>query len=515
MPDKAIPENLTTRPADLAQTSSHVPTTITTVHVVGAGLAGSECAWQLAEMGYEVVLYEMRDRVQTPAHKTNQFAELVCSNSFGSVSAAAAPGQLKWEAEQYGCKILEAAWHARVPAGQALGMDRDAFSTFVSNALKSHPRIRIENRAISHLNELPRPCVIASGPLTHEPLGHDMQKHFGDDFLYFFDAIAPVIDVDSINMNVAWKADRWDKGTKDYINCPMTKREYLFFAEAMKNARKIEPKEFERDTPYFESCMPIEALLERGEQTPRFGPMSPKGLRDPRTGNEPYAVVQLRQDNKEATAFNMVGFQTKMAYSDQKEVFRLIPGLEEAEFLKLGSIHRNLYIHSPLRLNPDLSSRHDPLLFFAGQITGVEGYFESTCMGLLVARFLDHKIHGLAFSPPPRASALGSLLAAITDETKGKNEFQPTNINFGLLPPIEGRMDKMIKRQRQVANARAAFSAWREREGYPLKTQTQIENASRELAEISERVEQEKRAKREARLHIGSPEAPAETSQSI
>ncbi len=508
MTEKSMPENLTTRATNSSLTSDHTSLSFKTIHVVGAGLAGSECAWQLAEMGYEVVLCEMRDQVQTPAHKTNQFAELVCSNSFGSVNTAAAPGQLKWEAEQSDSKILEAAWHARVPAGQALGMDRDIFARFITNALKSHPRIRIENRAISRLDEVPRPCVIATGPLTHEPLGHDMQAHFGDDFLYFFDAIAPIIDVESINMNIAWKADRWDKGTKDYINCPMTKREYLFFIDALRNARKIEPKEFERDTPYFESCMPIEAILERGDQTPRFGPMSAKGLRDPRTGNEPYAVVQLRQDNKEATAFNMVGFQTKMAYGDQKDVFRLIPGLEEAEFLKLGSIHRNLYIHSPLRLNRDLSSRKDPFLFFAGQITGVEGYFEATCIGLLVARFLDHKIRGIEFNPPPRASAFGSLIAAITDETKGKNEFQPTNINFGLLPPIEGRMDKMIKRQRQVENARKAFSDWRESEGFSIKTETQLERASRELVEITERIEQEKQAKRELRIEARATAAP-------
>lgn len=430
------------------------------VHVVGAGLAGSECAWQLAEFGYSVVLYEMRAATMTPAHKTANFAELVCSNSFGSLTETAAPGQLKWEAEKLRSKILEAALHARVPAGQALGMDREVFSQYMTTALRSHPRIRVENKVVHALDEVPRPCVIATGPLTHDDLARSMQSHFGDEFLYFFDAIAPIIDADSINMEVAWKADRWDKGTKDYINCPMNKKEYFFFVEAIKNARKIEAKDFEKDTPYFESCMPIEAMLERGEQTPRFGPMSPKGLRDPRTGNSPFAVVQLRQENRECTAYNMVGFQTKMAYGDQKDVFRLIPGLENAEFLKLGSIHRNLYIHSPQRLNRDLSSRRDPLLFFAGQITGVEGYFESTCMGLLVARFLDRKLRGLDFMAPPRASAFGALLNAITDEAKGKDEFQPTNINFGMLPPIEGRLDKMEKRRLQVEAAREAFTAW-------------------------------------------------------
>ncbi len=459
-----------------------------TVHVVGAGLAGSECAWQLAEMGYNVVLIEMRDQTMTPAHKTKNFAELVCSNSFGSISSAAAPGQLKWEAEQLGSLIINKALEARVPAGQALGMDREVFSSKVTEAIKSHPRIQVENRVVQSLADLPRPTVVATGPLTHDPLAKDMQAHFGDEFLYFFDAIAPIIAADSINTDIAWKADRWDKGTKDYFNCPLSKPEYFSFIEAIKSARKTEPKEFEKNTPYFESCMPIEAMIERGDLTPRFGPMSAKGLRDPRTGHIPFAVVQLRQENKEATAFNMVGFQTKMAYGDQKEVFRLIPGLEDAEFLKLGSIHRNLYIKTPQRLNADLSSRKDPLLFFAGQITGVEGYFESTCIGLLVARFIDQKVSKKfsqkSLDVPPRASAFGSLHAAITDETK--DHFQPTNINFGLFPAIPEKMDKNLKRQMQVDRARDAFKGWMKENGIQLKTNTALEDAAKELARIAQ-----------------------------
>jgi methylenetetrahydrofolate--tRNA-(uracil-5-)-methyltransferase len=479
-----------------------------TVHVVGAGLAGSECAWQLAEMGYNVVLIEMRDQTMTPAHKTKKFAELVCSNSFGSISSAAAPGQLKWEAEQLGSLIINKALEARVPAGQALGMDREVFSQKVTDAIKSHPRIKVENRVVQSLADIPRPAVIATGPLTHDPLAKDMQAHFGDEFLYFFDAIAPIIAADSINTNIAWKADRWDKGTKDYFNCPMSKREYFFFIEAIKNARKTEPKEFEKKTPYFESCMPIEAMIERGDLTPRFGPMSAKGLRDPRTGNIPFAVVQLRQENKEATAFNMVGFQTKMAYGDQKEVFRLIPGLEDAEFLKLGSIHRNLYIKTPQRLNADLSSRKDPLLFFAGQITGVEGYFESTCIGLLVARFIDQKVNQKSLDVPPRASAFGSLHAAITDETK--DHFQPTNINFGLFPAIPEKMDKNLKRQMQVDNAKAAFKGWMKENGLELKTNTLLEEAAKELARIAQIAavaENERMAKVKADAKLAKAEA--------
>lgn len=429
------------------------------ITVVGAGLAGSECALQLADMGYQVVLFEMRDKTMTPAHKTHKFAELVCSNSFGTMNEVSAPGQLKWEAKHLGSHILSIAHESAVPAGQALGMDREVFSQLVTDKIKNHPRIEIRNDVVTSLSELPRPAVIATGPLTHDGLAEEMRKHFGDEFLYFFDAIAPIIDAESINTEIAWKADRWGKGTNDYYNCPMNKEEYNRFIEEVQNARKIEPKDFEK-TEFFEGCMPIEVMVDRGPQTLRFGPMKPIGLDDPRTGRYPWAVVQLRQDNKEGTAFNMVGFQTRMAYSEQVRVFRMIPGLENAEFLKLGSIHRNLFINSPKRLNKDLSSKNDPWLFFAGQITGVEGYFESTCVGLLVAKFLDQKLKDKPFSPPPRASAMGSLLEAITDETRA-DHFQPTNINFALLPPLEVKeRDKEIRKKKQIEIARAALTSW-------------------------------------------------------
>jgi methylenetetrahydrofolate--tRNA-(uracil-5-)-methyltransferase len=461
-----------------------------TIHIAGAGLAGSECALTLADLGYNVTLIEMRGETMTPAHKTSDCAELVCSNSFGSLANTSAPGQLKWEAEQLGSKILKSALHARVPAGQALGMDREVFARDVTRLVRSHPNICFENRVVQSLDELPRPCVIATGPLTHESLARSMSEHFGNEFLYFFDAIAPIIAADSINMNIAWRADRWDKGTKDYINCPMSKEEYFFFVDEIKAARKTEAKDFEKNTPYFESCMPIEAMIERGPLTPRFGPMSAKGLVDPRTGHLPFAVVQLRQDNKQGTAYNMVGFQTKMAYGEQKRVFSLIPGLEEAEFLKLGSIHRNLYINTPRSLNRDLSSRKDPWLFFAGQITGVEGYFESTCIGLLLARLIDKKIRkelapdatNIDDFVPPRATAIGSLLSAITDETK-IDHFQPTNINFGHLPQIEDpsgarRIDRLKKRVMQVANARTAMKEWMQVAGLQATVNSEIDAAS-------------------------------------
>ena len=429
------------------------------ISVVGAGLAGSECALQLATLGYQVTLYEMRGVQDTPAHKTNDFAELVCSNSFGSQSDVSAPGQLKWEAQFLNSFILKTAQKFSVPAGQALGIDREVFAREMTLLIEQHPNIKIERKIVNSLNDIPRPTVIASGPLTHEPLAESLKEHFGQDFLYFFDAIAPIIDADSINTDIAWKADRYGKGTADYYNCPLNKEQYFNFVKEIEMARKIEPQHFET-TNFFEGCMPIEVMVERGPLTLRFGPMKSVGLDDPRTGRYPFAVVQLRQDNAEATAYNMVGFQTRMAYGEQTRVFKMIPGLENAEFLKLGSIHRNLFINTPKMLNKDLSSKNDPLLFFAGQITGVEGYFESACTGLLVAHFLDQKLKNKPLSLPPRKSALGSLMNAITDEFK-INNFQPTNINFSLLPVLEIPVkDKAEKKATQIKLAKEALTSW-------------------------------------------------------
>lgn len=431
-----------------------------TISVVGAGLAGSECALQLAAMGYKVDLYEMRPVKSSPAHKTADFAELVCSNSLGSLSDTSATGQLKWEAEELDSAILKAAKSAYVPAGQALGVDRIIFSQQISELIKNNTQIRVINQVIERLDQVPRPAVIATGPLTEEALAMDIQNHFGGEFCYFFDAIAPIIDTDSIDMNIAFKADRYDKGTPDYINCPMNKEQYFNFIEEVKKARKIEPKHFET-TQFFEGCMPIEVMVDRGDQTLRFGPMKPVGLTDPKTGRYPFAAVQLRQENKEATSYNMVGFQTRMAYPEQIRVFKMIPGLENAEFLKLGSIHRNLYVNSPSMLNKNLSSKKDPELFFAGQITGVEGYFESACMGLCVAHFLNHYLMQRQTPEWPRTTAFGSLLNAITDPERAKH-FQPTNINFGLIPPLdEAEKDKSIKKQKQIARARKDFTQFK------------------------------------------------------
>ncbi len=477
------------------------------IHVVGAGLAGSECAFQLAELGYKVHLYEMKAHKKSPAHKTENFAELVCSNSFGSTTDYSASGQLKWEAKNLNSLILKAALDAAVPAGMALGVDRDVFSQSITTAIKNHPNITCVDQVIQDVNELDGLRIMATGPLTDSALAQSLATHFDAGSLYFYDAIAPIIETDSIDMDICWKADRWGKGggsladTKthsdhgvhdlsentnnhddnnssednsptsddtnrggDYINCPLNKEQYYALIQAIKAARKVEAKEFEK-TPYFENCMPIEEIVARGDETLRFGPLSFKGLPYPKTGRNCYAVVQLRQDNLQGTAYNMVGFQTKMAYADQKEVFRMIPGLENASFVKLGSIHRNMYINSPRLLNPNLSSKKDPNLFFAGQITGVEGYFDSTCIGLLVSRFVDQKLRGQNLNPPPRTSALGSLLNFLQEP---KDNFQPMNINFSLLPKLDesilGKMKKSerkrAKKDKQLAIAKTDFLNW-------------------------------------------------------
>ncbi len=433
-----------------------MPSNSRQISVVGGGLAGSECAYQLAEMGFNVTLFEMRGDRTTPAHKTDRLAELVCSNSFGSTTDYSAPGQLKWEARQLGSLILKCAEVAAVPAGMALGVDRERFAEAVTSAIEGHPRIQLRREAIASLAQIPRPAVIATGPLTDEPLAMDLRRHFDGEFFYFFDAIAPIIEAESINPFVAFKADRFDKGNKDYFNCPLDRTQYRRLIEEIKTARKVEPKEFEKDTPYFSGCMPIEAMLETGDETLRHGPMAARGIKHPWSQRSYYAIVQLRQDNKEATAYNMVGFQTKMAYGEQTRVFRMIPGLENAEFLKLGSIHRNLYIQTPKKLSPVLASVKDPELFFAGQITGVEGYFDSTAIGILVAHFLRDQLMGREISRPPRESAMGSLLNAITEDN---DYFQPTNINFGLFPRVDCR-DKIQKREKQLNRAKAAFSQW-------------------------------------------------------
>ncbi|MBY0447054.1 MAG: methylenetetrahydrofolate--tRNA-(uracil(54)-C(5))-methyltransferase (FADH(2)-oxidizing) TrmFO [Hyphomonadaceae bacterium] len=415
------------------------------VHIVGAGLAGSEAAWALANAGVPVVLHEMRPLRRTPAHQTAACAELVCSNSFRSDDAETnAVGVLHAELRQAGSIVMAAADAHQVPAGAALAVDREGFAQAVTAALTAHPLIVLER---GELTDLPPPqwdsVILATGPLTAEPLAHAIRSLTGEADLAFFDAIAPIVHRDSIDFGVAWMQSRYDKegpgGDKAaYVNCPLDKEQYEAFIDALLAGDKTEFRDWEKNTPYFEGCLPIEVMAERGRETLRFGPMKPVGLTDPRTGKRPHAVVQLRQDNALGSLFNMVGFQTKLKYGAQQEIFRRIPALEHAEFARLGGIHRNTFLNSPRLLDPLLRLRAQPRLRFAGQITGVEGYVESAALGLLAGRFAAAERLGRAIAPPPLSTAMGALLGHVTGgHLSGEaGAFQPMNINFGLFPPL-------------------------------------------------------------------------------
>ncbi|MDF2965714.1 MAG: methylenetetrahydrofolate--tRNA-((54)-C(5))-methyltransferase ((2)-oxidizing) TrmFO [Rickettsiaceae bacterium] len=436
------------------------------VKVIGAGLAGSEAAWQLAEKNIEVILYEMRDgKRSTPAHHTSHFAELVCSNSFRNDEVTSAIGLLHEEMRKCNSLIIRAADHTKVPAGGALAMDRVLFSQYVENALTSHPNVTVVRSEIESLPPQDEGlCIIATGPLTSESLTKDILKYTGEEQLAFFDAIAPIIYKDSINFDIAWFQSRYDKegpagSGKDYINCPMNKEEYYNFIEALLAGEKTDFKEWEKDTPYFNGCLPIEVMAERGRDTLLFGPMKPVGLTDPRTGKRPYAVVQLRQDNMLGTLYNMVGFQTKLKYGIQKEIFQMIPGLENAEFARLGGLHRNTFINSPKLLDPTLRLKAAPHIRFAGQVTGVEGYVESAAVGLLAGLLTSQEVNNEDFDLPPAETALGALIKHITVNAESST-FQPMNINYGLFPPIEGRMTKQQRQKLHSDRALAALNNW-------------------------------------------------------
>ena len=431
------------------------------VHIVGGGLAGSEAAWQLAEAGVRVRLSEMRGGGDmTPAHQTDGLAELVCSNSFRSDDAENnAVGLLHAEMRALGSVIMAAADAHKVPAGSALAVDRDGFSAAVTERLKAHPNIEIVRERVDAL-PASGSTIVATGPLTAMKLAESIGAATGADALAFFDAIAPIVHRDSINMDVCWMASRWDKGeTKDYINCPMTKEQYLAFHQGLLDGEKGEFKEWEKNTPYFEGCMPVEVMAERGVDTLRFGPMKPVGLDDPRTGRWPYAVVQLRQDNALGTLWNMVGFQTKLKHAEQVRLFRTIPGLENAEFARLGGLHRNTFINSPKLLDDTLRLKNAPHIRFAGQITGCEGYVESAAIGLLAGRFAAAEASGQAIAPPPPATALGALLGHITGGADA-DIYQPMNVNFGLFPPIEGKVRKAERKGLYTSRARTALAQW-------------------------------------------------------
>ncbi len=430
------------------------------VLIIGGGLAGSEAAWQLARRGISVRLCEMRPIVGTAAHQTDGLAELVCSNSFRSDDPEGnAVGLLHEEMRRADSLILRMGDLARVPAGGALAVDRDDFSRRVTEALETHPCIRIERGEFNRLPDADEfdSVIVATGPLTSAALTQSILDITGEAQLAFFDAIAPIVHRDSIDFDKAWFQSRYDKGEgQDYINCPMTEDEYNAFIDTLIAAEKTEFKEWEKDTPYFEACLPIEVMAERGRETLRFGPMKPVGLTNPKTGGRAHAVVQLRQDNKLATLYNMVGFQTKLKYGAQAAVFRTIPGLENAEFARLGGIHRNTFLNSPRLLDPGLRLKARPTIRFAGQVTGVEGYVESAAIGLLAGRFAAQERLGLSPSSPPETTALGALLGHITGGAEAET-FQPMNVNFGLFPPLDG--DERRKTRKRGRERKAAISA--------------------------------------------------------
>jgi methylenetetrahydrofolate--tRNA-(uracil-5-)-methyltransferase len=430
------------------------------IHIIGGGLAGSEAAWQLAGAGLRVRLSEMRGGGDnTPAHETDRLAEMVCSNSFRSDDAENnAVGLLHQEMRELDSMIMRAGDEHRVPAGSALAVDREAFASEVTRAIEQHPNITIVRERVDALPD--HPTIIATGPLTGSALADAIAAETGEGALAFFDALAPIVHRDSIDMDKAWMAARWDKGGKDYINCPMTKEQYEAFVAALNEGEKTEFKEWEKDTPYFEGCMPIEVMASRGVETLRYGPMKGVGLDDPKTGRWPYACVQLRQDNALGTLWNMVGFQTKLKHGEQVRIFRTIPGLENAEFARLGGIHRNSFIRSPELLDGELRLKAMPNIRFAGQITGCEGYVESAAVGLLAARFAAAEASGRTLSSPPQETALGALLAHITGGADAET-YQPMNINFGLMPPLSGPKIKKADRKRLYTDrARAALKDW-------------------------------------------------------
>jgi methylenetetrahydrofolate--tRNA-(uracil-5-)-methyltransferase len=435
-------------------------TSMQPVHIVGGGLAGSEAAWQLAEAGVPVTLHEMRPERATAAHQTDGLAELVCSNSFRSDDAQAnAVGVMHEEMRRLGSLILSTADAHSVPAGGALAVDRDGFSAGVTEALEAHPLITIERGEVAGLPpEDWDSVIIATGPLTSPALAEAIAELTDETALAFFDAIAPIVYKDSIDFDTAWFQSRYDKGTgKDYINCPMTEAQYFAFIEALIEGGKTEFRDWEKDTPYFEGCLPIEVMAERGPQTLSFGPMKPVGLTDPNNPTvKPYAIVQLRQDNALGTIYNMVGFQTKLTYGEQKRIFRTIPGLEEAEFARLGGVHRNTFLNSPKLLDPELRLKAQPRLRFAGQITGCEGYVESSAMGLLAGRFAAAERLGTTITPPPQTTALGAILNHVTLGADATT-FQPMNVNFGLFPPIDARNEK--GRRLKGRDRKMAYSA--------------------------------------------------------
>lgn len=432
------------------------------IRIVGAGLAGCEAAWQCARRGVEVELYEMRPAKSTPAHQTDRFAELICSNSLKSENENSAPWLLKEEMRRAGSLLLEIAKETQVPAGHALAVDREAFSARVTEVISREPRIRIIREEVSSIDEENRFTIVATGPLTSDALSREIARLSGNDHLYFYDSISPIVEADSIDMSRVYLAARYGKGTPDYINCPFSQEEYGRFYDALIVAQSVPGHGWE-NLNYFEGCLPIEEIARRGRDTLRFGPMKPVGLHDPATGKMPHAVVQLRQENLRADSYNLVGFQNHLKFGEQARVLRLIPGLENARFLRYGQIHRNTYINAPALLADTLNLKRHANVFFAGQIAGVEGYTESIAMGMLAGIHVARLFQGFPAVPPPRASALGSLVSYIC-HADPKN-FQPANITFDLLPQLDENIrrhnrDKNQRHRLICENALSAFAQW-------------------------------------------------------
>ena len=444
------------------------------VRIIGAGLAGSEAAWQCARRGVDVELFEMRPVRSTPAHQTSDFAELVCSNSLKSDSENTAPWLLKEEMRRAGSLLMQIARECAVPAGHALAVDRVTFAARVTETISTQPRIAVSRQEVTGIDEASDITIIATGPLTSEGLASEIARLStpGENslepdgpasqspHLYFYDSISPIVEADSIDMSRVYMAARYDKGTADYINCPMTESEYGAFYDALLAAQSVEERDWEK-LNYFEGCLPIEEIARRGRDTLRFGPMKPVGLKDPRTGRMPYAVVQLRQENLRADSYNLVGFQNHLKFGEQARVLRLIPGLENARFLRYGQIHRNTYINAPTLLSETLQMRAHPQVFFAGQICGVEGYVESIATGLMAGIHAAALAHGGNVGPPPRASAFGSLTHYVTHADA--KHFQPANITFDLLPPSDNKVrDRKERHRLQCERALKEFDGWLE-----------------------------------------------------
>jgi methylenetetrahydrofolate--tRNA-(uracil-5-)-methyltransferase len=434
---------------------------VTGVVVVGAGLAGSECAYQLAERGVDVTLIEQKPRARTPAQQYDFFAELVCSNSLRGADLANAVGLLKEEMRRLGSLVMRVADLTRVPAGGALAVDREKFGAEITRCLREHPRVRVVCDEVLRVPE-PRPCVLATGPLTGAALAQDLARIVGRENLAYYDAIAPIVAADSIDWDKVFRASRYDKGGDDaYVNCPLDRAQYEAFVDAVLAAEKVAPREFE-ELRYFEGCLPIEVMAERGRRTLAFGPMKPVGLTDPRTGRWPNAVVQLRPEDGGGTAFNMVGFQTRMKFSEQKRVFALIPGLERADFQRFGSVHRNTFVNAPEVLEPDGQLLAAPGVFLAGQIAGVEGYVESAAHGLCVGLRVAQHARGAAGSSPPASSALGALLGHLQ---RKRSDYQPSNIIWSMFPElalseVEAK-SRALRRARLAERALAELEIWR------------------------------------------------------